>query len=99
MSVPDCTCISSFIASHSPCKGSHDSSIVTHESRDLKQPGSHDPTILLQPITLGDHYTIEFKVHKDGPAVLRVVEGVCNVNGVRCDPNVSKRTVGNGEHM
>ena len=85
-----------FIASHSLGERSHDPSVLTH---DPIQPVSHDSTILLEPITPGDHYNVEFKVQDDGPAVIKVMEGVCNVNGVQCDPNERRRALGNGEFM
>ena len=58
---------------------------------------SHDSSIFLRPVTPSDSYTVRVKVLPDGPAVVRVVDGVCCVNGVRCDPGDTRRQLNNGE--
>ncbi len=58
-----------------------------------------DVPLFLRPVTPSDSYSVRVKVHDEGEdcAAVRVVEGVCSVNGVQCDPGEARQQLRNGE--
>ncbi len=61
---------------------------------------SQDLPLFLRPVTPSDSYSVRVKVHHEGEgcAAVRVVEGVCSVNGVLCDPGEATQQLRNGKN-